>query len=408
MKLKDSSIKSFEPADKVVKHSDGAGLCLLVHPSGKKTWVYIYRFNSKQTKITLGQYPHISLKEARKARQEARALLDQGIDPRIRKQEAEKEHNKNIFSDVAEDWLTIYREDHAPKSISIYRSILDTHVLPKLGGIPIAEIKRTQLVDLVKGNTLFKTTKDRSQIKGKMAASMAQKTCFCLGLIFKHALNLGLIEYSIASQLSTVLPDPEYSNHRTVIKIDDVKILLQSIRSPGYATISIWYFLNIMPYVFVRNSELRCATWSEFDLNTGEWYIPGERMKGKILDKLNKPPHFVPLAKQVIELLKELRQESTSDYLFPSIYNKNRCITDAAPLVALKRFGIFQTVHGFRTIASTHLHEMNYPTHIIEMQMAHKDDNKVRATYNKAEYKEERVKMMQEWADYLDNLADSK
>ena len=130
-------------------------------------------------------------------------------------------------------------------------------------------------------------------------------------------------------------------------------------------------------------------------------------MKGKQQEKHNMPPHFVPLARQVVTLLRELKEGSNSEYLFPAAYHKNKCITDAAPLVALKRFKFSQTVHGFRTIASTHLHEMNFPTQVIEAQMAHKDKNEVRATYNKAEYKAERIAMMQAWADYLDALVAS-
>ena len=192
-----------------------------------------------------------------------------------------------------------------------------------------------------------------------------------------------------------------------MIKKDDVKLLLQTLRTPDYAGKSVWYFLNIMPYVFVRNTELRCAKWDEVNFETKEWHVPAHRMKGKKIEKQQRMPHFVPLANQVLDLLRELKNNSNSEYLFPSQYNKAKCISDGAPLIALKRFDFCQTVHGFRTIASTYLHELNYPTHVIEAQMAHKDENKVHATYNKAEYKDERIKMMQEWADYIDALVDS-
>ena len=406
MKLKDAAIKAFEPSDKIVKHSDGASLFLLVHPSGTKTWVYAYRFDGKQKKLTLGQYPQVSLKEARSARQEARDLLAQGIDLGAKKK-GDKQGRGDTFSVVAEDWFALYKEDHADKSISIYRNILDAHVFPRIGNLPIGEIKRLQLVDLVKNNTVFKASRDRSKPQGKVAASTALKMCYCLGMIFKYAVNIGLLEYSVAAQLSSVLPDPEFSNYRTAIKQGEVKELLQAIRTPGYAGKSVWYFLNIMPYVFVRNTELRCATWDEFNLEAAEWYIPALRMKGKRIEKQGMSPHFVPLAKQVVNLLQELKEGSNSDYLFPATYHKNKCITDAAPLVALKRFEFCQTVHGFRTIASTHLHELQFPSHIVEAQMAHRDGNKVRATYNKAEYREERIQMMQAWADYLDSLVNS-
>jgi len=408
MKLKDTIIKTLLPTDKVAKYSDGANLYLLVHPSGSKSWVYAYRFGGKQKKLTLGQYPKLSLKDARKARQEASDLLDKGVDPCIKKQGSEEVENRNLFSSVAEDWISIYKEDRAEKSVSIHRNVLDVHILPAIGHMPIQEIKRIQLVELVKKNTIFKVSRDRSKHKGKVAASTARKMCYCLGMIFKHATNNGLIEYSVATQLSSILPDPEYNNQRAMIKPNEVKILLKAIRMPGYANKSVWYFLNIMPYVFVRNTELRCATWDEFDLDAAEWYIPGFRMKGKRIDRQSRPPHYVPLARQVVALLKELKEDSISDLLFPSVFRRDRCITDVAPLVALKRFEFPHTIHGFRTIASTHLHELNFSSQIIEAQMAHKDENQVRAVYNKAEYKEERKNMMQEWADYLDNLADSK
>ena len=408
MKLNDKAIKAIQPSDKITKYFDGAGLALLVRPSGVKTWTYFYRYDGKQKKLTLGQYPQLCLKDARIARQEARFLIDRGIDPVQKKQKDKLYNTKNTFQEIAEDWFALYREDHSNQSIKIYRSILDTHILSKIGQIPIDDISRLQLVGLVKDNTIFKATKDRSKNKGRIAASTAIRMCCCLGMIFQYAINIGRLEYSVATKLSTVLPDPEFNNHRTVIDKEELKKLLQAIRTPSHSSTSVWYFLNIMPYVFVRNTELRGAKWEEFDLTVGEWHIPGVRMKDKKINKQSRPPHFVPLSRQVIELLSELKDNSNSDYVFPSVYNKNRCISDVAPLIALKRFEIHQTVHGFRTIASTYLHEFNYPTHIIEAQMAHKDSNKVRAVYNKAEYKEERTKMMQDWADYLDNLVDQK
>lgn len=409
MKLKDAAIKAFKPTEKITKLSDGAGLFLLVRPSSTKTWEYAYRFDGKQKKLILGKYPQLSLGEARAARQKARDLLEQGIDPGAQKQ-AEKKglDTRYRFSVIAEEWFTVYKVNRADKTISIYRSVLDMRVLPKLGDMDIREIKRLQLVELVKGNTLFEPSKDRTRHKGKVAISTALKMCYCLGMIFKYAINEGLIEFSVATELSTVLPDPNYSNQNTVVEPEDVKTLLQAIRMPGYANKSVWYFLNIMPYVFVRNTELRCAMWDEFDLDAGEWFIPAIRMKGRQQDKKDMPPHFVPLARQVVKLLRELKEGSNSDYLFPAAYHKNKCITDAAPLVALKRFEFSQTVHGFRTIASTALHEMlNFPTLVIEAQMAHMDKNEVRSIYNKAKYKAKRIEMMQAWADYLDALVAS-
>jgi integrase len=408
MKLKDAAIKALEPREKIVKLSDGASLFLLIHPSGTKTWIYAYRFDGKQKKLTLGQYPQLSLKDARKAREDARGLLVQGVDPGAQKQVMKKGLDSRYrFSDIAEGWFAVYQMNKADKTIAFYRSVLDEHILPALNDKDIREIKRLQLVDMVKGNTLFEPTRDRAKHQDKTAISTALKMCYCLGMIFKYAINEGLLEFSAAIELSSVLPEPNYSNQSTAIEPEDVKTLLQAIRMPGYATKSVWYFLNIMPYVFVRNTELRCAKWDEFNLDTAEWYVPAMRMKGRKQDKQDMPPHFVPLAGQVMKLLLELKEDSNSDYLFPTAYNKNKCINISTPLAVLKKFKSNQTVHGFRTIASTFLHENDYPTHVIEAQMAHMDKNEVRSIYNKAKYKRQRKNMMQAWADYLDDLAAS-
>ncbi|MDR2819484.1 MAG: integrase arm-type DNA-binding domain-containing protein [Desulfovibrio sp.] len=233
MKLKDAAIKAIEPGDKEMKLSGGAGLFLRVHPSGAKAWVYAYRFDGKQKKLTLGQYPNLSLKDARKARQDARDLLDQGVDPGAQKQANKHKDTQNTFSGIAEDWFSVYKVNRADKTISVYRNMLDTHILPKIGDMDIREIKRLQLVGLVKENTLFEPSKDRAKHEGKVAISTALNMCYCLGMIFKHAINIGRIEYSVATDLSSVLPEPNYSNQNTMIKPEDVKTLLQAIRMPG-------------------------------------------------------------------------------------------------------------------------------------------------------------------------------
>lgn len=142
MKLKDATIKALEPSDKVVKLSDGASLFLLVHPSGTKTWTYSYRFDGKQKKLTLGQYPQLSLKMAREARQAARSLLDQGIDPGAQKQASKRKDNGNTFSAIAEDWFAVYKVNRAEKTIAIYRRVLDELILPQIGNADIKDIKR--------------------------------------------------------------------------------------------------------------------------------------------------------------------------------------------------------------------------------------------------------------------------
>lgn len=165
--------------------------------------------------------------------------------------------------------------------------------------------------------------------------------------------------------------------------------------------LTIKYALRILPYVFVRSQELRGARWKEIDLQKALWTIPAERMKMKKV-------HVVPLARQVKELLEELYGLTGADELvFPSPQSRSRCISDMGLLNALRRLGYDKDqmcIHGFRAMASTLLNEQQYPSDIIEMQLAHCERDNSRRPYNRAQYLKERQKMMQEWADYLDGL----
>ena len=174
----------------------------------------------------------------------------------------------------------------------------------------------------------------------------------------------------------------------------------------GYpGDISIKFALRIMPYVFVRSGELRAAEWTEFDFDKAEWIIPTERMK-------MRRPHIVPLAQQVVKLAQELNgYTGGGQYVFPSPFSASRYITDVGLLNGLRRLGYGRsemTIHGFRSIASTLLNEQGYRPDVIEVQLAHGEQNAIRGAYNRAEYLPERRRMMQEWADYLDGLREDK
>jgi len=224
------------------------------------------------------------------------------------------------------------------------------------------------------------------------------------GQVCRYARLVGYAKYDVASGLVEALPPVQTEHYPAIIDPKEIGALLRAIDDyPG--DVSTRYALRIMPYVFVRSGELRAATWKEFDLAGAEWVIPARRMK-------MKRPHNVPLARQVLALLAELREYSGGwDLLFPSPFSATRCISDMALLNALRRMGYGKEqmcVHGFRTTASTILNEQGYRPDVIEAQLSHGEKNAIRGAYNRAEYMPERRSMMQEWADYLDGLREAK
>ena len=286
-------------------------------------------------------------------------------------------------------WLEFWSHGKTDITIGKTKGILSNYILPTIGVTPLREVTRIQLVQCI--HDIIATNK----------LETANRACSIITRIFDHALNMGLIEYTVAHKLSAIVPAYKHTHRPAIIDSKDLKVLLTSLFSEQGYTHSVKYALRILPYVFVRNSELRCARWDEFNLDNGEWHIPSERMK-------MREAHYVPLARQVVEVLNELKALQLHDVLlFPSTANRSRPISDNAMRVALLRLGYEKeeiSVHGFRTTASTLLHEMGFNSQIIEKQLAHKDTNAIRDAYNRAEFKDERRRMMQKWADYLDNL----
>ena len=341
--------------------------------------------------MALGIYPETSLKLARNKKEEARALLAKGIDPQANKKKIETENRTSslTFDEASETWFTFWEHGKSPRTKRKTQGILNNYILPALKGTPLKQITRMQLIEPI------------TAIVNAGFFDTATSACSIIERVFDHAVNMGLLEYSIAHKLASVVPSYKHTHHPAIIDKKELGVLLKALYSEQAFTNSVKYALRILPYVFVRNSELRCARWEEFNLEEGEWHIPGERMK-------MKEPHFVPLAKQVISLLHELKEkEVDKTFLFPSTGNRRKPISDNAMRLALLRLGYEKeniSVHGFRTTASTLLHEMGFDSQVIERQLAHKDTNAIRDAYNRAKFTEERRRMMQEWADYLDSL----
>ena len=228
----------------------------------------------------------------------------------------------------------------------------------------------------------------------------AHKLMRLCGQVTRYARITGRVKYDVAAGLTEALTPVQTTHFAAVTLPDDIGQLLRDIDAyVGYT--SVVYCLKILPYVFTRPSELRLAHWSELDFKNVTWIIPASRMK-------MRREHVVPLSKQVLVLLNELHAYTgNGELLFPSARALTTPISDAAPLAALRRMGYSKetmTLHGFRAMASTRLNELGFRADVIEAQLAHKEPDTVRLAYNRAEYMDERCRLMQAWADYLDGL----
>ena len=394
-KLTDARLRALKPSDTVQKVSDGGGLYIHVSPAGGKLWRMAYRFEGKQKTLSLGAYPAIGLKEAREARDNAKALLVRGIDPSAEKRrvkaaaETVAKIQATTFEVVGREWFEKKTPNLAPGYRKQLLSRLENHLFPFIGDKPVAELEPAEILAAVR------YTEERG------AVEMAHKLVQLAGKICSYARLVGYATFNAAAGLGEALPPLPPAKHRAaIISPPEIGGLLRAIETyPG--DLSIRYALKILPYVFVRSGELRCAEWGELDFDKAVWIIPAGRMK-------MKRPHIVPLARQVVKLFEELRQWTGQGRLvFPSPFSASKPITDVGLLNALRRLGYGRdemSIHGFRGMASTLLNEQGYRSDVIEAQLAHGERNAIRAAYNHAEYMEERRAMMQAWADYLDEL----
>lgn len=395
MAVTNIAIKNAKPKDKTYKLAAEKGLYLEITPKGNKWWRFKYRFLGKEKRISLGVYPEVSLKEAELKRDEARKLLASGIDPSVSRQlqkNIQYENSANSFELVAREWVTkkasTWSDSHAKNVLGRF----EHDIFPWLGKRPVREISAPELLTVIK----------RIETRGKVeTAYRALQNC---GQVFRYAIATQRAERDISSDLKGALIPVKVKHHPSITKPSEIGQLLRAIEgfTGSFVTLSA---LKLAPLVFVRPGELRHAEWSEIDLEKAEWRIPPEKMKMRIT-------HIVPLSKQAIKILKDLLPlTGHANYVFHGERLHSRPMSENTINAALRRLGYPQEVmtgHGFRSMASTLLNEQGWNPDAIERQLAHGERNKIRGAYNFAEYLSERVRMMQHWADYLDQLASMK
>ncbi len=393
MALTNTAIRNTKPQSKPVKQVDGEGLYLLVTPAGGKLWRLKYRFAGKEKLLALGAYPAVSLKDARDKRSEARKLLAEGIDP--------SEHKKatktmraglatNTFEAVGREWYAKTATTLAESTKEKLLRRLEVDVFPVIGHRPIAELTAPDLLAVIR------------RIEGRGALDIAKRVHNSCGRIFRYAVGHGLAsrDPSRDIELRDILPQTDVKHHASVTDPKQAGDLLRAIE--GFTgAFTTRCALRLAPLAFVRPGELRHAEWTEFDFDKAEWRIPAGKMK-------MKEQHIVPLSVQAIAILREIQSVTgRGRYVFPSERGNSRPMSENTVNAALRRMGYSKdemTGHGFRSMASTLLHELGLPHAVIERQLAHGERNKVAAAYNFAEHLPERRKMMQQWADYLDKL----
>jgi integrase len=385
MPLTAIAIQAAKPREKAYKLFDSGGMFLLVHPNGGRYWRLKYRVHGREKLLALGTYPDVPLAKARERREEARKLIADGIDPSITKQ-AEKTAAADTFRVIGLEWLA--KQKLAPATMEKARWTLNDLLFPDLGDKPISVITAPEVLAVLR------------KIEGRGAIETAHRTKQRASQIFRYAIATGRASHDPTGDLRGALQAANVEHRAAITEPKRAGELLRAMDDYSGQP-STHYALKVAPYVFVRPGELRAAEWPEIDLDKAEWRIPAERMK-------MREAHVVPLATQVVAILREIQPLTDSGrFVFPSLRTNTRPISEGTLNAALRRVGFSKeemTGHGFRTMASTLLNEQGWHPDLIELQLAHAERNKVRAAYNRAQRLDERRKMMQAYADYLDGL----
>jgi integrase len=387
MSLTNVAVRNAKPAEKQYKLTDGRGMYLLIRPSGGRYWRLDYRYGGKRRTLALGTFPAVSLKEARRRCDEARQSLADGVDPLAIKQAA-KRPNEDSFEALAREWhgkqKARWTEDHARRVLHS----LEVDVFPDLAKRSAAEITAPELLSVLR------------KIERRGAHETRSKVMQRCGMVFRYGIATGRCTYNPAGDLKGAFTKPKPQSHAALSAADLPEFMHRLARYEGFRQNKLG--LELLMLTFVRTGELRGARWNEFTFegDAPTWCIPAERMK-------MGAEHLVPLARQAVDILREL-QVLNGHYplVFPGQRKPDKPISENTLLYALYRMGYHSraTGHGFRATASTILNEQGWRADVIERQLAHAERNKIRAAYNRAEYLPERRQMMQAWADYLDGL----
>ncbi|WP_339710952.1 integrase arm-type DNA-binding domain-containing protein [uncultured Sphingosinicella sp.] len=394
MRLSALAIRNAKPRETPYKLGDGGGLYLLIKPNSARLWRMNYAYMGRQKTLSFGEWPLISLAEAREKRDEARRILAAGLDPseerKLEQMRAELAAS-NTFRAIAEEWyLKNEREGLSSLTLAKIRWLLDK-AYATLANRPITEIGAQEVLMVLR------------RIEAAKHYESAKRMRSIISRVFRYAIATARADRDVAVDLRGALVTPKVKHLAAITDPANAGGLMRAIAGYNGHTIT-KIALEMSAHVFVRPGELRQAEWPEFDFDRALWVLPSEKMK-------MRRPHRVPLSRQVLALLEQLKPlTGHGRYVFPSFHTPRRPMSENTVNTALRRLGYAQdemTAHGFRAMAATLLNEMSiWNADAIERQLAHMENNGVRRAYTRGEYWEERVRMMQHWSDYLDQLRD--
>ena len=388
-------VKNAKPQDKPYKLYDGGGLFLLVTPAGGKLWRLKYRQeNGKEGLLAFGAYPAVSLEQARRKRDEAKQQRAAGNDPGQLHRAAKKEQQglvKNTFAHLASQWLEFMGTKIAPSTMRYYAFLINNHLLPNLGTMPVKKIKPSHLIEAFR------------KIEEKRTPYSAKRSCQVCSQIMQYATALEIIEINPVPSMRPLLRPPKYGHFAAITDPEELGKLLRKIDNFSCSP-TLKNALKMMPYVFVRPNELRYALWKDINWELAEWRYTARK---------TNTPHIVPLAPQVIDILIAQREVAgDSEFIFPSQLEIEKPMGACSMNLVLRRMGYSpeeMTIHGFRATARTMLDEiLGERYEYIEHQLAHSVRDPNGRAYNRTEHLAERKKMMTKWANYLDELRSSR
>ncbi len=392
--LSDVKVRNAKPKEKDYKLADGGGLYLLVSSTGGKLWRFKYGYGGKEKLLALGVYPIVGLSDARQRRDDAKKLLDNGVDPSINRKAAKAARNEaieNCFEMVAREWHGHKKDEWSIDHAATIMARLENDIFPWMGGTPLTDVTAKNIKEVV----------DRVRSRGTIEA--ARRLLTIINQVFTYAISTDRANFNIAQGLKGYLP-PSSKTKKHMAAVTDPKELGQLLRAMDtyQGSFVAQCALKLLPLLFCRPGELRHMEWCEIDFEAGQVNIPGHKMK-------MKSDHIIPLSSQAIVILKELQPlTGHGKYVLPSTRSFSRCMSDNTINAAFRRMGFDGgTVvgHGFRATARTLLHEvLQVNPYVIEAQLAHKVPDALGRAYNRTTHIVERRKMMQKWADYLDGL----
>ncbi|VAV90599.1 Integrase [hydrothermal vent metagenome] len=386
------AVKAAKGKAKPYKLSDSEGLYLFVHPNGRRYWRMNYRHLGKQKTLAFGIWPDVSLADARGKRDSARRLLAKGTDPSDQAKLdkiAASVAAANTFKAIAEEWLSKIEQDGlSPVTLKKTHWFL-SFIYPALGNRPITEISAHELLIALR------------KVEARGCYDTANRTLSTCSRVFRYAIATARADRDVCPDLKGALITPTVTHRSAITTANEAGALMRAIGGfEGNALTRT--ALRLLPHVFVRPGELRFAEWVDFDIEKAVWTIPIEKTK-------MRKAHSIPLSIQALEILSQIEHDAAlSPYFFPSLRSVDRPMSENTINAALRHMGYAKdemTGHGFRAMAATLLNEMGiWNADAIERQLAHSDKDSVRSAYTRGEYWDERVKMMQHWSDYLDEL----